>query len=111
MPMQNWRIWLLFYLMIGMMAALFLSRSALSACMIGFFIASFLHKEWRLQFKKFIQTPLLWGMGILFFLPLISGLWSDDKEHWVGIIQVKLPLLFFPLAFAAPFEFNARQWK
>jgi len=108
--MQNWRIWLLFYLMIAMMASVFLSRFALSVTMIVFFAAAFAHTGWAQQFRKFIRTPLLWSMSLLLLLPLISGLWSADKKQWIDIVQIKLPLLAFPLAFAGPMNFSQKQW-
>ena len=50
-------------------------------------------------------------MSLLFFLPFISGLWSDDKTQWLDISRIKLPLLFLPLAFASPFKFSKKQWE
>lgn len=109
--MQQWRIHTLFYCIIAMMTALFFSRAMLSVAMMFFVAASFLHKEPREQLRRFVSSPLLWGMSLLFFLPLISGLWSGDKTQWLDTVRIKLPLLFLPLAFAAPFSFTQRRWN
>ncbi len=49
-------------------------------------------------------------MSILFFLPLLSGLWSENQSQWIDIIRLKLPLLFLPLGFAGKFRLNFIQW-
>lgn len=102
---------LIFILLIIMMAALFFSRAALSVSMISFVAVSFFHKDTKKQFHEFLGSPLLWGMSLLFFLPLLSGLWSEEGKAWTEILRIKLPLLFLPVAFAAPFKFSQRQWE
>lgn len=99
-----------------MMASLFFSRALLSMAMIGFVVASFFHTEYKQQLAAFFTTPLLWGMSLLFFLPLLSGFWTADKEEWADILRIKLPLLFLPLAFAGPAAgygnwFTKKQWE
>jgi O-antigen ligase len=49
-------------------------------------------------------------MSLLFFLPVLSGLWSQQEEQWTDIVRIKLPLFFMPLAFASPFGFSKRDW-
>lgn len=102
---------ILFYCCIAMLASLFFSRAALSVTIIVFVAFSFFHTQIKEQLHSFFTTPLLWGMSLLFFLPLLSGLWSQDKTEWLEVIRIKLPLLFLPLAFASPFRFSKQQWK
>jgi O-antigen ligase len=110
--LQNeWRNQLIFVLLILMMIALFTSRAFLSLTMTAFVIVSFIHHDIPGQFRKFFSSPLLWGISLLFFIPLISGLWSADKSQWLDIMRIKLPLLFIPLAFAAPFGFHHKHWE
>jgi O-antigen ligase len=97
-------------LIVVMMAALFFSRAVLSVSMMVFVVFSFFHTDFKKHFSNFFSSPLLWGMSLLFFLPLLSGLWSADKNEWADIIRIKLPLLFLPLAFAGPFYLSKRQW-
>ncbi len=102
---------IIFILMIIMMVALFFSRAVLSAGIIAFTAISFIHPDLKKHIRHFFATPLLWGMSLLFFIPLVSGLWTADKNEWEEIIRVKLPLLFLPLAFAGPIHFSKRQWE
>jgi len=99
-----------------MMTTLFFSRALLSVCMISFVILSFCHSDIKSQFSRFLSSPVLWGMSLLFFLPLLSGLWSSDKEQWADILRIKLPLLCMPLAFAGlpvgfPGNLSKRSWE
>jgi O-antigen ligase len=108
--MTAWRKQLLFYSIIAMLAGLFCSRVLLSISMMLFVTVAFFHKDIRSHLRQFFRSPLLWSMSLLFILPLLSGLWSDDKKEWLDILQVKLPLLALPLAFAGPFTFSKQQW-
>ncbi len=101
---------LIYYSIIAMMISLFFSRLILSVAAGIFFILCFFHPFIKLQLKKFFSTPLLWGISLLFIIPLLSGLWSADKQEWSSIIRIKLPLLLMPIAFAAPFKFSRKQW-
>jgi hypothetical protein len=109
--MQVWRKHILFYSAIAMMASLFASRTGLSISMMIFIAACFIQGRRKEQFKNFFSSPLLWSMSLLFFLPLLSGLWSEDKNEWMNIMRIKIPLLLFPLAFAASFGFSEKQWQ
>ncbi len=84
--------------------------------MMAFVAVSFLHTDFKKHLSNFFSSPFLWGMSLLFFLPLLSGLWSEGKKEWVDILRIKLPLLFLPLAFAAPCDnyrdhFSKKQWQ
>ena len=93
------------------MVGLFFSRAVLSLSMMSFIAYSFFHSTVKEQFKKFISSPLLWSMSLLFFIPLLSGLWSEDKKEWLSIMQIKLPLLFMPLSFAGPIKLLKKDWE
>lgn len=108
--MQYARSHIIFYSIIAMIISLFLSRVALSVSMIIFVTACFFHVDAKKHLQNFFSSPLLWGMTLLFLLPLLSGWWSADKNEWLNIMRIKLPLLLLPLAFAAPFTFSRKQW-
>ncbi len=95
----------------AMLASLFISRVALSVFMFGFVIFSLTHQQHKKQITTFFKHPLLWGMSLLFLLPFISGLWSINKEAWLDVVRVKLPLLLLPFAFATPFQFSKKEYK
>ncbi|MBC7947316.1 MAG: hypothetical protein H7Y42_05515 [Chitinophagaceae bacterium] len=109
--MQSWQKNIIFYILIIMMASLFISRVALSISTIAFFAVSFFHSGIRAQIREFFNRPLLWGMSLLFLLPLLTGLWSSDQQEWQNNMRTKLPLLLFPLAFASLFTLTPRQWR
>jgi O-antigen ligase len=108
---NSWQSKAIFILIILMMVSLFVSRAFLSISMGIFFLLCFLHGNLREHFRKFFTTPLLWGMTLLFFIPLLSGLWSDDLTTWSRVVRVKLPLLLFPLAFAGPWKLSKDHWR
>ncbi|RYY87704.1 MAG: hypothetical protein EOO15_11090 [Chitinophagaceae bacterium] len=91
--------------------SLFLSRAGLSISLIAFVAACTLHRGFFAQAKRMIQTPMLLAMSLLFLMPLVSGLWSDDLDRWTTIVRIKLPLLFFPLAFAGRWQLTPKQWR
>jgi hypothetical protein len=109
--MTAWRKHIIFACFILMLGGLFFSRALLSSSMILFTLVSFIHTGIRDHLKNFTATPVLWSMSVLFLVPLISGAWSDDKKNWLDMMQIKLPLLFLPLAFAAPFSFSNKEWR
>jgi len=109
--MGPWRNHILFISIIAMMTALFFSRALLSVSMMVFVAVSFLHGDPAGQLRRFFSSPVLWGMSLLFFCPLISGLWSEDQSQWADTMRIKLPLLFLPLAFAGPFSFSRNRWN
>lgn len=102
---------LLFYSFLSMPISLFLSRAMLSIAIIAFCTLSFAHHRFANQLKNFFKAPLLWSVSLLFVLPLVSGLWSNDRGEWWAVVQAKLPLLLLPLAFAGSWQFSRRQWQ
>lgn len=109
--MQKYSVQILFFSAVAMLVTVFFSRAALSVSMMVFIAASFFYSAVASQLRKFITHPFLAGMGFLFLLPLISGLWSTDTNQWMDVLRIKLPLLLMPVAFASPFQFSKKQWK
>jgi O-antigen ligase len=109
--MKGWRNHTIFYSLMAMMISLFASRGALTVSIILFVAFCFFHNNIKEHLKNFFSSPLLWGISLLFLLPLISGLWSEDKKEWLNMVRIKLPLLVLPLAFASPFGFSQKQWR
>jgi O-antigen ligase len=91
--------------------SLFVSRAGLSISMIAFVVLTTVHKDIGGQLRRFVTTPVLAAMGLLFLMPLLSGLWSDDLDKWSTIMRIKLPLLFFPIAFAGNWQLTTKQWR
>lgn len=97
--------------MAAMPAGLFFSRALLSVSMIAFIAASVLHLEVKQQGRDFLRNPLAVSMSVLFLVPLVSGLWSAGQSEWQTMMQVKLPLLLLPFAFAGLKTTDERDWQ
>jgi O-antigen ligase len=107
----SWRKWVLLFSMILMLAGVLFSRLVLSSALILFVIFSIVHSDFRSQLKEFFSSPVLWSMTVLFFIPLLSGLWSDDFQKWADMMRIKLPLLLFPVCFAGLKNFSSKDWE
>jgi O-antigen ligase len=105
------RHYTVFVTILAMEVSLYLSRASLSVSMMAFLAATLVHKDIGAQWRSFTRSPLLVGMALLFMVPLVTGLWSADKETWMNVMRVKLPLLLFPVAFAGPWQLSPRQWR
>ncbi len=106
----HWQSTAVFFSVLLMMASLYISRGALSVATILFLLLAIIRKDVLTQLKNFIITPFLFCFSLLFFIPFISGLWSSDIEKWGDVIRIKLPLLFFPIAFAGSWKVSQKQW-
>ena len=93
-----------------MLFGLFFSRFLLSMSIILFVIATFQYNDPLIQIKFFLKQPILWGISLLFFIPFISGIWSDDVDKWLSISRIKLPLFILPFAFASSYFINKQSW-
>jgi O-antigen ligase len=105
------RVELIFLSIILMLVSLFTSRFLLSAGFILFLFLTCVHKCLYQQLLSFLSNPFLLGMSLLFFIPLASWFWTEDKSMWMRFVRIKLPLFLFPLAFAGRWQLSARQWK
>jgi O-antigen ligase len=74
------------------------SRAVLSISTIILCANGFLWGDIREKWQAFKQQPFLIGLTLLFFIPLISGLWSNDIGLWWFRCQQKIPLLFLPFS-------------
>src|SRR5579875_3727712 len=108
---QNLRQQFIFYTLILMLASLLVSRVALSVSMILFLLATCVHKNFLQQLLIFFKNRFLLGISCLFLIFFVSGLWSDDKQAWLQIVRLKLPLFLLPLAFAGQWHLSSKQWK
>jgi O-antigen ligase len=108
---SNYRQQAIFIVIICSLIALFVSRAALSISMIALVALTCVHAGFAAQVKKFVSDFFLMGMACLFLIPLFTGLWSEDIHEWAGVLRLKLPLLFLPLAFAGSWQLKNGQWK
>lgn len=109
--MDTWKKSVLFISMVVMLAGLLFSRAMLSSGLIVFAATCLIHKNIPGQLKTFLSSTFLWSMSLLFLLPLISGLWSEDISQWSQVIRIKLPLLLLPICFAGVGSFEFKNWE
>lgn len=108
---NEWRGSAIFVCTVLAFASLFLSRAALSIFTGLLVLISFFHRAPLEQLRRYARTPLLWIPGLLWWIPFVSGAWSEDGRTWQQVMIIKLPLLLLPLAFASPFQFTRMQWR
>jgi len=94
-----------------MLCGLMFSRILLSVGMLVFVVTCLVHRNITEQLKAFISSPFLWSMSLLFVLPLISGLWSENISKWSEIIRIKTPLVLLPVCFAGFNTFGYQDWR
>ncbi len=93
-----------------MLAGFFMGRAALSIAMALFVIASavcFNKEDWQV----FRKSGFLHMMMMLFLIPFVSGLWSGNFSNWMGMMQVKLPLLILPVCAVLLRRFSAKDFQ
>ena len=106
----HWQNTAVFISLLLMIVSLYISRAALSIAIICFVLIALVNKDIIKQFREYIATPFLLALSLLFFIPFLSGLWSDDIKQWSDVVRIKLPLLFFPVAFAGKWALTNKQW-
>ena len=106
----HWQNTAVFISLLLMIVSLCISRAALSIAIICFVLIALVNKDILKQFREYIATPFLLALSLLFFIPFLSGLWSDDIKQWSDVVRIKLPLLFFPVAFAGKWALTNKQW-
>jgi O-antigen ligase len=52
------------------------------------------------------HSPFLMMMSFLFFIPFVSGLWSQNLQEWFIVMQHKTPLLFLPFCCSVLLSIN-----
>jgi hypothetical protein len=82
---------------VAMIVGLFLSRALLSVSIGVFFLLAPIRLGFRTWLTMAIRDRLVWILGLLWLLPVISGLWSDNLNAWSDVIRIKLPLLLLPM--------------
>ena len=61
------------------------------------------------QFNMFYRNKLAWSSVILFVVPLVSLLWTQNMGAGLHDLRIKLPLLLVPFL-VAPFSINKKQY-
>ncbi|MCW3074119.1 MAG: hypothetical protein JWP69_1188 [Flaviaesturariibacter sp.] len=101
----------LFIVLLLSLVSLFVSRAGLSISMVLFVLLTCFHRNFGEQVKTWSRNPFLVGLTLLFFIPAISALWSENSGAWASNTRIKLPLLLYPVAFAGSWQLSQKQWR
>lgn len=83
------------------LAGLLFSEAAMSIGMIGLVVNAVFNRTLALNFRKFRQNRALLALTAIFFIVLISGIWSENGAWLVNRLRMKLPFLLLPFAIVA----------
>lgn len=84
-----------------MWAGLFYSRALLSVGLVAYVAASVLCVPFREMAEGVKRHIYLSTLCLLFLIPLLTGLWSEDLKEWSTRMFDKSPLLLLPLCSAS----------
>lgn len=62
----------------------------------------------KVQWQAIKNNPLVWTGIVLFLVPLISMLWTDNYDYSLHDLRIKLPLLLVPI-FVASYSISERK--
>ncbi len=93
-----------------MMTGFLFSRALLSIGTFTLIANGFLQNDLKERWNVFLRHKVLIGISCLFFFPLLSGLWSEDKTEWLNVLLTKLPLLLLPFALVMQNGFERKQF-
>ncbi len=74
------------------------SRFAISLGMITMLIAGLWGGNLKDKWKNFISNKYYLSVTAIFFIFLVSGLWSDNVDYFLYRMRIRLPFLFLPFA-------------
>ena len=99
-PITRIKAYMIVAVIVCMLLGLFFSRALLTGGTIFLFLLSFINTDFVVTRRKYtINYNIL--LSLLFLIPLISGLWSNNLSEWWQRCGIKLPFLLLPFAFSA----------
>ncbi len=90
-----------FYSCFLIIIGLVFSRFMMTFGMIVLIANSVINKQVFKSLKSFTKDYVMLSITSLFFLYLLSGIYSEDQEYFIERIRIKLPFLILPFAFSA----------
>ncbi len=82
------------------------SKFLLSVSMIVLLLLGLQNKN---VLSLFWKNKAYVSISLIFFIILLSGLYSSNLNYWLERVQIKLPLLVLPIAFAGLPHFSLRE--
>lgn len=93
---RKWESWGIPFSIVLMWTGVFWSRALLSIGMGLMILLSILSVNILENWRYIRKSTYLSGMLVLFSIPLMTILWSEDLRWWLKVMQDKLPLLCMP---------------
>ncbi|SMB96177.1 O-antigen polymerase [Hymenobacter roseosalivarius DSM 11622] len=111
---QAWRQgrvsqYLLLLACVAGVAGLFTSRALVALSPLVGVAAAVANPNARLALTQWLRNKSAWGLALLYFLLVVSGLYTEDWSVWQHQMYRQLPLIGVPLAFALAVPLSARQ--
>ena len=100
------RLYLTLLMLGGVAVGLVFSPPVLSVGLIGLVVLGLLdplaglNPRWRAGFGRWAQSPLFWGLVLLYLLLLAGVAQTADWGYYLQRLRVKAPLVALPLAWA-----------
>ncbi len=92
---------LLSFCIAAMWAGMLWSRAMMSFAVVAFVAVAVLAYGPALAWSALRREKMVWGLLLLFVIPLLTFPWTQEKDAWVRVMQLKLPLLALPFTLGA----------
>lgn len=104
--MKNTRIPITLFSCYLILTGMIYSRVLMSIGMGLIFLGAVINPKIKENTKSFFSQKLWWIVSLLFFVYLISGLYTENYAAYQERLKIRLPFLLLPFAFASlkPFE-------
>lgn len=83
------------------MIGLYFSRALLSISTVLLFLNAITHPQVRLNFARFLQNKPAVLLTALFFMTIVSGIFSENTSTWLEWIRIKSSFLILPFSIAS----------
>ncbi len=104
------RQWVVVFAITLSIAGFFFSRVLVSIGMIILVANAVIHPRVLDNLRAFVRSPVYISITVIFFIVLLSGLYSSDLSYWLARLRVKSAFLFLPVAFAFLKPLSKRQF-
>lgn len=91
--------WIAIAAILAMLLGMLHARALASIGMIVLVLNGLLWRNSRTQIGTLLKDRFTVTLALFFCSYVISGLWSDNMDHWLNSVLIKLPFLLLPIGF------------
>lgn len=95
----------------GLIIGLLYSRFLISLSMVLFLIGALAKGDLMTEIKCFFSNKYFIAVTMIFFIFLVTGLWSENTDYFLNRMRIKLPFLFLPFAFHASARLTYKDYR